>query len=59
MQRAQVFLRDDQKQSLSTIAARTPAGSKTTLVKTALPDYRYVSLENPETRQFSTDDPAC
>ncbi len=30
---------------------------KTTLVKTALPDYRYVSLENPATRQFATDDP--
>ncbi len=29
---------------------------KTTLVKTALPDYRYVSLEIPETRQFATDD---
>lgn len=30
---------------------------KTTLVKAALPDYRYVSLENPETRQIATQDP--
>ena len=30
---------------------------KTTLVKAALPDYRYVSLENPETRQIATEDP--
>jgi predicted AAA+ superfamily ATPase len=30
---------------------------KTTLVKAVLPDYQYVNLENPETRQFATDDP--
>ncbi len=30
---------------------------KTTLVKAALPDYAYVSLENPETRQWATEDP--
>lgn len=30
---------------------------KTTLVKAALPDYRYVSLENPDTRQIATEDP--
>ncbi len=30
---------------------------KTTLVKAALPDYSYVSLENPETRQIATEDP--
>lgn len=30
---------------------------KTTLVKAALPDYGYVSLENPETRQIATEDP--
>lgn len=30
---------------------------KTTLVKVALPDYRYVSLENPEARQIATEDP--
>jgi len=30
---------------------------KTTLLKAVLPDYQYVNLENPETRQFATDDP--
>lgn len=30
---------------------------KTTLVRSALPDYEYVSLETPETRQFAQDDP--
>ena len=30
---------------------------KTTLVKAALPDYTYVSLENPETRQLAIEDP--
>ena len=30
---------------------------KTTLVKAVLPDYQYVNLENPETRQFATEDP--
>jgi predicted AAA+ superfamily ATPase len=30
---------------------------KTTLVKAVLPDYQYVNLEHPETRQFATDDP--
>lgn len=30
---------------------------KTTLVRAALPDYDYVSLENPESRQIATDDP--
>ena len=30
---------------------------KTTLVKAVLPDYQYVNLENPDTRQFATDDP--
>lgn len=30
---------------------------KTTLVKATLPDYSYVSLENPDTRQFATEDP--
>lgn len=30
---------------------------KTTLVRAALPDYDYVSLENPETRQIATEDP--
>jgi uncharacterized protein len=30
---------------------------KTTLVRTALPDYVYLSLENPETRALAVDDP--
>ena len=30
---------------------------KTTLLRHLLPDYRYVSLENPATRQFATEDP--
>ncbi len=30
---------------------------KTTLLRHLLPDYHYVSLENPITRRFATDDP--
>ncbi|WP_022954286.1 ATP-binding protein [Leucothrix mucor] len=30
---------------------------KTTLTRNALPDYDYVSLENPETRAIATEDP--
>jgi len=30
---------------------------KTTLVRSVLPDYTYVNLENPEIRQFATEDP--
>lgn len=30
---------------------------KTTLVRAALPDYAYVSLESPENRQIATEDP--
>ena len=30
---------------------------KTTLTRAALPDYEYVSLENPETRAIATEDP--
>lgn len=30
---------------------------KTTLLKELFADYRYVSLENPDTRSFATDDP--
>lgn len=30
---------------------------KTTLLKTLFSDYRYVSLENPDTRSFASDDP--
>jgi uncharacterized protein len=30
---------------------------KTTLVKSVLEDYGYISLENPESRAFATEDP--
>lgn len=30
---------------------------KTTLTRAALPDYDYVSLENPENREIATEDP--
>ena len=30
---------------------------KTTLLRAILPTYRYVSLENPDTRSYATDDP--
>lgn len=30
---------------------------KTTLLKTAFGDYRYISLENPDNRAFATEDP--
>ena len=30
---------------------------KTTLLRYILPNYRYVSLENPDTRSFATEDP--
>lgn len=30
---------------------------KSTLLKHIFPDYKYVSLENPDMRQFATDDP--
>lgn len=39
-----------------TILGPRQAG-KTTLVRSALSDYKYVNLENPEIRQFATDDP--
>ncbi len=39
-----------------TILGPRQAG-KTTLVKSVLPDYAYVNMENPEVRQFATDDP--
>lgn len=39
-----------------TILGPRQAG-KTTLVRSVLPDYEYVNLENPETRQFASDDP--
>jgi len=30
---------------------------KTTLARAVLPDYTYVSLENPDTRELATEDP--
>ena len=39
-----------------TILGPRQAG-KTTLVKTALPNYEYVSLENPDTRSIANEDP--
>lgn len=39
-----------------TIVGPRQAG-KTTLVRSVLPDYTYVNLENPEVRQFATEDP--
>lgn len=39
-----------------TIVGPRQAG-KTTLVRTVLPDYTYVNLENPEVRQYATEDP--
>jgi uncharacterized protein len=40
------------------IAVTGPRQSgKTTLLKTMFPDYRYVSLENPDARKFAENDP--
>lgn len=39
-----------------TIVGPRQAG-KTTLVRSVLPDYTYVNLENPEVRQYATEDP--
>ena len=30
---------------------------KTTLVRAVFPDYRYISLEDPDRRAFATEDP--
>ena len=30
---------------------------KTTLLKTLFPDYTYLNLENPDTRQYAESDP--
>ncbi|MFA5404716.1 MAG: AAA family ATPase [Ignavibacteria bacterium] len=32
---------------------------KTTLVKNVFPDYRYISLENPDNLDFALSDPNC
>ncbi len=45
-----------QEYPIVTVIGPRQAG-KTTLVRTELPHYRYINLENPETRQFATDDP--
>ena len=41
---------------LVTVLGPRQAG-KTTLVRQALPEYTYVNLENPETREFALSDP--
>jgi predicted AAA+ superfamily ATPase len=44
--------------SFKSVAVIGPRQSgKTTLVRTAFPDKVYVSLENPDTRNFATNDP--
>jgi predicted AAA+ superfamily ATPase len=49
-----------QKSKFPIIALTGPRQSgKTTLLKQIFPDYRYISLENPDTRAFATDDPVA
>lgn len=44
--------------SFKVVAVTGPRQSgKTTLVKHAFPEKPYVSLENPDSRRFSIDDP--
>lgn len=50
------FLTQLQEYPIVTVIGPRQAG-KTTLVRSVLPDYEYVSLETPETRQFALDDP--
>lgn len=45
-----------QKMPILTISGPRQSG-KTTLVKTAFPDYNYVNLEDPEKRLFAQQDP--
>lgn len=45
-----------QEYPVITVIGPRQAG-KTTLVRTALPDYNYVTLENPEVREIASDDP--
>lgn len=45
-----------QEYPIVTVLGPRQAG-KTTLAKTALPDFAYVSLENPDIRAFATEDP--
>ena len=42
--------------SIVTVIGRRQSG-KTTLVGATLPDYQYVSLEDPESRQIATEEP--
>ena len=50
------FLTQLREYPIVTVIGPRQAG-KTTLVRAALPEYEYVSLETPETRQFAFDDP--
>lgn len=50
------FLTQLREYPIVTVIGPRQAG-KTTLVRSALPEYEYVSLETPETRQFALDDP--
>jgi hypothetical protein len=50
------FLTQLREYPIVTVIGPRQAG-KTTLVRAALPEYEYVSLEMPETRQFAIDDP--
>lgn len=50
------FLTQLREYPIVTVIGSRQAG-KTTLVRAALPEYEYVSLEMPETRQFALDDP--
>lgn len=49
---------EQQKSKFPVIAVTGPRQSgKTTLLKQIFADYRYISLENPDTRAFATEDP--
>ncbi len=49
---------ESQKSKFPVLAITGPRQSgKTTLLKQLFNDYQYVSLENPNTRSFATDDP--
>ncbi len=50
------FLTQLREYPIVTVIGPRQAG-KTTLVRSVLPEYEYVSLETPETRQFALDDP--
>lgn len=50
------FLTQLREYPIVTVIGPRQAG-KTTLVRSVLPKYEYVSLETPETRQFALDDP--